>query len=344
MREDERQVLIALIELSEPVETENNTTYHFYPATLEQAAAYFGDLRGDWTLAYPSLVEQKALAFENGTYVLTEWGKTVARQERLDHPPIYYWYRAFFPAAARSRAYARFCEKLYGMNFYQAGFSDLDQVREIIKFGRLGPESRILELGCGLGGITEYLSDQTGARAWGVDYIPEAVDLARQRTHDKRDRLDFWHGNLDHLEKLDGQWDTLVSVDTLYMPNDLPQTLSAMRSLLRSGGQMLIFYSHFLFQPGESRDHLKPEGNALGAALAEMGFSYEAKDFSEATHHLMRRKHRLALEMQSEFEAENSQFLLDFILRESDGGESPFDPEMNIYSRYMYRVECQAVS
>ncbi len=39
--EPEIQLLIALIELSNPIETPNNNFYHFYPHSLEEAAAYF---------------------------------------------------------------------------------------------------------------------------------------------------------------------------------------------------------------------------------------------------------------------------------------------------------------
>ncbi len=40
MKEAERQVLIATIEMEEPIETDNNRGYQFYPKTLEEAASY----------------------------------------------------------------------------------------------------------------------------------------------------------------------------------------------------------------------------------------------------------------------------------------------------------------
>jgi SAM-dependent methyltransferase len=340
MIEAERQLLIALIEMEEPVETDNNRSYRFYPQTLDEAGTYFGVLREDWNGAYSSLVEQKLISPNGERYSLTEAGKKLARQQRQDHPPIYYWYRQFYPLAASSPAYARFCQKLYGANLYQAGFSDVEQIDSLLKIGNLKPRDRILDLGCGLGGVLEYLSDCSGAFGLGLDYAPEAVDFALWRTRNKRERLNFIQGNLDHLDSLPKKFDIMLSIDTLYMPNQLPETLRKMQALAAPGGQMLVFYSHFAFQPGEPRERLTPGGNALGQALAEVGLSYQTWDFSEATFYLMRRKHRLALEMTADFETEGSQVLLEFLLSESDAGDEPFDARTNPYSRYLYRIAC----
>ena len=337
MKEAERQVLIAFIELVEPIETENNHGYRFYPETLDDAAAYFGDLREDWCQAYSSLVEQGQLSFGGGEYHLTEAGKDQARRERLASPPIYYWYRKAYPIMARSRAYARFCEQLYGANFHQTGFSDLAQVEFLARVGNLGSHTRLLDLGCGLGDVIEYLSDHYGAQVWGLDYTPEALELALARTADRRDRIHFMQGNLDHLETAPKIFNTLLSIDTLYMPNDLEKTLTTMRGLLVEGGQMLLFYSYFAFRP-EDRVQLAPDQNPLGRALARLGWRYQTWDFSEATFVMMRRKRRLAVEMKAEFEAEGSQEMAEFVLTESDSGESPYDPASNVYSRYLYRV------
>jgi SAM-dependent methyltransferase len=339
MLEAERQVLIAYIELFEPVETENNHGYPFYPKTLEEAAAYFGKLREDWTDAYSRLVEQGCLTYFEGEYHLTETGKGLARRERLDCPPIYYWYRTLYPLMAHSRVYDRFCQLLYGASLHQAGFSDLAQIEFLMDQGKLGPETRILDLGCGLGDVVEYISDRCGAQAWGLDYSPEAVQLALARTDNRRDRLHFILGNLDHLEDVPKIFTTLLSIDTLYMPNQLAETLCKMRELLVSGGQMLVFYSCFAFQP-EERNQLAPDQNPLGQALEHLGLSYETWDFSEAMFYMMQRKHRLAVEMKAEFEAEGSLELVNFPLSESEAGEGPYDPSCSVYSRYLYRIVC----
>ncbi|MBN1963773.1 MAG: class I SAM-dependent methyltransferase, partial [Anaerolineae bacterium] len=58
-----------------------------------------------------------------------------------------------------------------------------------------GPASRVLDLGCGTGQITEAISDATGARVHGIDLEPAAIALALARAEAKRDRLTFSYQN-----------------------------------------------------------------------------------------------------------------------------------------------------
>ncbi len=304
--EAERQVLIACIELSEPIETPNNNFYAFYPKTIGEAASYFRGLRDDWSPAYAHLQEQGLLVCEGDEYHLTEQGLSAARRQRLDHPPIWYWYREFFPMAARSQVYRRFCEQLYGYNLYQAGFSDQQQIDHLIRVGEISAQSVVLDLGCGLGGVAEYISDQTGAFAAGLDYTPEAVRLAMERTRQKANRLNYVEGNLDHL--LEGwndhpqRFDTLISIDSIYMPNQLSDTLLKMKRLLTPDGQMLIYYSYFAFDPQEPRSVLTAVASPLAQVIQSLGWTFEVWDFTEEVFNLMRRKRKLAEEMKSEFE------------------------------------------
>jgi SAM-dependent methyltransferase len=335
LSEAERQVLIAIIELCEPVETPNNTHYTFYPKTLEEAASYFRSLRQDWAPAYASLSARGLLQPDQ---LLSPAGMALARQERRDHPPIWYWYREFYTITSRSQAYSRFCAALYGRDLCQTDFSDMAQVNSLIQTAGIKPGDRVLDLGCGKGLLAEYISDSTGARAWGVDYTPEAIQQALERTAAKRGQLDFQIGNFDHLDFPPGSFDVLVSIDTLYMPNDLPATLRALRNFLTPGGKLMAFYSAMLFDPALPRETLLPDGTDLARALQQVGLPYRAWDFSEPTFHLMRAKHRLAQTMRAEFEAEGTLFLYNHLMAEADGGTEPYDPRTANMTRYLYQV------
>ena len=61
----------------------------------------------------------------------------------------------------------------------------------------LQPGDQLLDLGCGAGLITEYISDQTGAHVTGLNYSAPAVDLANERTEEKRDRLSYITGDMN---------------------------------------------------------------------------------------------------------------------------------------------------
>ena len=126
----------------------------------------------------------------------------------------------------------------------------MKQIDEIISFLNLSDGCHCLDLGCGTGLVAEYISDQTGAKVYGVDYCPEAIDFASYHTKEKRSFLYFQEGNLDRLEFPDHSFDSIISIDTLYMPNDLVATIQRMIDLLKTGGRMGIFYTHSLWGGG----------------------------------------------------------------------------------------------
>ena len=333
--EAERQLLIALIELAEPIETPNNTHYTFYPKTLEEATHYFHSLRVDLNPAVYSLAARGLLEI-NGT--LTEAGRARARQERQDHPPIWYWYREYYTITSRSKTYSRFCETLYGRDLCQTDFSDMAQLDFLIQAARIRPGDHVLDLGCGAGHFAEYLADTTGARVWGVDYTPEAIEQALERTQTRRDRLDFQIGNFDHLHYPAGAFDVITSIDTLYMPADLAITLSRLIEMLAPGGRLLVYYMNMIFDPAQNRDVLTPEGSDLGRAARALGLHFRTWDFTEPTFQLMRRKYALANAMRAEFSAEGTLFLHEHLAAESLQGEEPFDPGSTHLSRYLYEI------
>jgi ubiquinone/menaquinone biosynthesis C-methylase UbiE len=338
LTEAEIQALIILIELEEPIETPNNSFYEFYPKSIEEAATYFRGLRLDWSEAYEKLCNEGLLVKKESGYSLSGQGILRARQLRYDRPPIYYWYREFFPAAAHSRAYAEFCERLYGKNLCQAGFSDMQQIDDMIGLLELTPDSRILDLGCGTGMLAEYISDTTGARLWGMDYCPEAVEIANARTETKQERLSYQVGNLDHLDYPEDFFDFVLSVDSLYMPNHLEETLHKMTRLLKPIGQMLVFYTQKIWGTGADRDKLLPEKTPLGEALHRIGLSFETRNYSRQTYQLMQQKRKIGEAMKPMFENEGNDLFYKFIFNESEGSLAPYNPDNCTFSRYLYSI------
>ena len=89
LTEAEIQLLIALIELEEPVETSNNNFYEFFPKSLEAAATYFREFREDWSRAYGTLSRKGLIASADDSQSLTESGKECARPLRQKRPPTF---------------------------------------------------------------------------------------------------------------------------------------------------------------------------------------------------------------------------------------------------------------
>jgi SAM-dependent methyltransferase len=336
--EAEIQVLIALLELERAGEPAD-------PEHLGQIT-YFRRYREDWSDALTDLVTRGLLAAHASAYALTGRGREVAGRLREARPPIYYWYVAYYEATRTSAVYAEFCERVFGRNFAQHGFSDMAQVEAMLKVLALAPGDRVLELGCGNGAMAETISDLTGARVTGIDYIPEAIRQARARARDRGALLDFYAGDIGHL--VDGEsrlpfrphsFDALIAVDTLYF-TDLPDTVRQMRALLAPGGQMALFYQHdsHLGGAGETFDPatLAPERTPLGEALLANGLRYEAHDFTQDSYRHAQLKKRVLEELRGAFAAEGNAFLFKSRYGEARGVIA--ECEAGTHARYLYHV------
>lgn len=336
--EAEKQVLIALIELSKPIETSNNSSYEFFPDTLEKATRYFRNYLEDWGKAYESLLK-KGLVLKNGDrFCLTNDGDNIAMQIREKYPPIYYWYREFYSVTKDSKAYAKFCEAVYSKNFSQHGFSNIRQLQKLLEVAGIEKKDIVLDLGCGNGLMAEYISDLTEAHVYGIDYIPEAIKQAQDRTVDKRHRLTFEEGCIGEKQFPSGFFNVIISIDSIFFGRNMVETLTQLKESLKPKGQMLIFYPEFRFDSNKSLEILKANNTELAKALDKCNLKYETWDFTLEHYKFMRLKHHVAQDLKSEFEAEGNQFLYKNLNDESIDDLMTFDSFKDFSTRYLYHI------
>jgi len=317
-REDEIQALIALIELSEPVETPNNNHYAFYPKDLAAARAYFHHNALDLEPAFESLAAKGMLA---SGCSLTPQGREAALALRRARPPIWYFYTSFYRAIAHSQAFGEYCRRVFGLNLGQHGFSDMQQIERALARLALKPAERLLDIGSGNGGIAEYISDRSGAHVTGIDYIPEAIEQACRRTAGKRERLGFEVCSIAELDRFGERFDAILSVDSIFFGESLEHTLAAMKARLAPGGRMAVFC-----------------GEDLAAPLAANGLAYTREDFSREHYEHLQRKHRVAQDLRAAFEAEGNGFIWQNLMTESIADERPYDPDRLPFGRYLYLI------
>jgi cyclopropane fatty-acyl-phospholipid synthase-like methyltransferase len=256
-----------------------------------------------------------------------------------EFPTMWDFYNNYYRTTRSSKAYAVFCERVFGANFAQHGFSDMRQLTSLVVMLHLQPGDRVLDLGCGNGAIAEYIADTTGAHVTGIDNIPEAIRQARERRRGKENRLAFNVMDMAALDYPPGSFDTLVSIDSLYF-SPIDETIRQMQRLLKPGSQMGIFYSHGVSpdNPIETfdLDSLHPDRTPLAAALRSCGLRYKAWDFTaeDYTHALLKKK--VAEDLRAEFEAEGNRFLYDNRHGEAVGVVRAIDT--NAHKRFMYHV------
>jgi ubiquinone/menaquinone biosynthesis C-methylase UbiE len=251
------------------------------------------------------------------------------------------FYNAFFTAVEHSQAHHIFCERVFGKDLGQHGFTNLEQLELLMQVTQLGPAQRALDLGCGNGLIAEYLSDCTGAHITGLDYIPQAIDQAQQRTASKSERLAFMVGDINQLELSKNVFDIVISIDTIYFSTDYAVTLRELKAALRPGGEIAIFYSYGreLWVPLEqfSKDTLPPDKTPLAEALRANDLSFCTWDLTHQDYQLAKLRKKVLTELKAQFEAEATLFIYENRLGDAEGVRQAIEEGLHV--RYLYHVQ-----
>ena len=253
------------------------------------------------------------------------------------------FYERFYAAVPPSPVHALFCQRAFGLDLGQHGFADLAQLDALLEATDLRAGQRVLDLGCGDGRISEYLSDRTGAHVTGLDYIPEAIRLARERTAAKADRLSFAVGDLNDLDLLACHFDVVLSIDTIYFSQDYARTIGQLAAALRPGGRMAFLYSCGWEppEPPEAFDiaTLAPDRMPLAEALRANRLSFQVQDWTEVDCSLARGRRRILEELGPQFRAEGLEFVYENRLGEAQGIAKGC--ELGLHRRYLVCSGCE---
>lgn len=250
------------------------------------------------------------------------------------------FYEKYYRAVATSKANTEYCQRLFGKDMQQHGFAEVSHIDALIKETGIGSADRVLDLGCGSGMISEYISDCTGARVTGIDYVPFAIQEALARTAAKRDRLQFEVMDIARLDFPPGSFDVVVAIDTLYFC-PLSESLPRMVKVLRPAGRMGIFYSQS-WQPWTpienfDKNSIHPDRTDLAVELHKLGLSYTYWDYTAADLDHARRKEQISEELRPRFEEEDLKFLYDSHFGEARGIQQAF--AAHAHARFLYLVQ-----
>jgi 2-polyprenyl-3-methyl-5-hydroxy-6-metoxy-1,4-benzoquinol methylase len=150
----------------------------------------------------------------------------------------------------------------------------------IVAGAKIGPGSRVLEIGCGTGLFTEHFAE-SGADIVAVDLSPELLDLARRRGLERR--VQFLERNFEDCDA-EGPFDAVIGNSVLHHL-DLDQAWRKIHSLLKPGGRISFAEPNMLnpqvyaerhfqrFFPYVSPDETAFVRWALARTLKDNGFS-----------------------------------------------------------------------
>ncbi|TAN19854.1 MAG: methyltransferase domain-containing protein [Actinomycetota bacterium] len=150
---------------------------------------------------------------------------------------------------------------------------DIDRMEiqdSLVKIARLvKPGSRVLDVGCSIGTLGEYLTNEKGCQVDGVDSSAEALEIARP--HYRNVRLaDLEQDSLTDLYST-RSFDFIVLADVLEHLRDPINTLNQARELLDTGGKIVVSIPNITYV-GISLEMLR--GN----------FEYRAQGLLDSTH------------------------------------------------------------
>jgi len=121
-----------------------------------------------------------------------------------------------------------------GMTWLHPG--GLPSTERMLNLLDLTAESRLLDLGCGVGSTTRYVARKYGCEAVGIDRDAEMIEQARRRSGEKRyARVHYQVMNGTAMEFADDSFDCVVLQSVACFNDKLPLLLEARRVLKPSG-------------------------------------------------------------------------------------------------------------
>ncbi len=258
-------------------------------------------------------------------------GKVIRSKQMSD------WYNKNLLRCAKSKAYTLFCEKVFGMNLYQFNVLDMDQLETLISTLSLNSKDSVLDLGCGLGKVTEYIQLKTGAKLTGIDFAEQLILWAKDNTEVNEDMLEFQVENINELVFPPSSFNAIYAIDTLYPTNvdDLGVTIAKLKAILKPNGQLGIFFAQII-ESKEQQHILEPNQTEMAQALKDNNLSYTVIDFTQNARAIWEREITIGNELREMFEKEGNLDLCEE--RIADGENCVYRIDNQLQNRYFYHV------
>lgn len=303
----------------------------------KQANQIFKDKLDESTfkrITIDNLIDRDLLEQNKDNFTLTKSGLISARLVRKEFLAELYSDRLI--RTCKSKTYSIIKKQVYGKDLCQLNMMTMSQLTKLIELLGLSSNDTVLDLGCGIGKIAEYLSDVTQASVIGVDIASGAIESALNRTQEKRHRIDFRVGDMDDLSLPPASVDCIIAIDTLYYVESLETTIKQMQLILKSNGQMGLFYSEICAQ-NESKTILQSNKTKLAVVLKQQGLKYQVFDLTESEHKLWNHLRQLYEDLKTQFQEEGNLDLWEKSYQETISMAKTYNEGR--CRRYLYHVK-----
>ena len=294
---------------------------------------WIGEFKEKWNDAFISLVRENILIITGDEYSFTDYGNIVKNQVDLETPFYKYEYDNYFQLEKRSRSHSIFCEEVYGLDLSQHGLINQSELSKLCQMIGISKPGKIVDIGCGNGKITEWISEHTKTPCTGIDISYQGIQTARERTWDNK-LLKFEVGNLNNMQ-LSEKYDCVLFLDTLYYANSIKDTICQALELLEEGGHIYAYFSQWIMDESY-KSNLDPDKTHLGNVLNELKLDYTFVNLSDSGKEHWKKKLEVLNILKDDFINEGSKDLWEYRHREAYRYANWGDEK---YSRYLYDIK-----
>lgn len=229
----------------------------------------------------------------------------------------------------KSVAFAKLNKLLCGINLLQLSMVTLDELKIIIS--NINPSDSVLDIGVGMGRVTEYLCAETGADFTGIDIDEGNLNIAKAVAHEK---LRFQTADMTNLPFAENTFDAVLLLDSLNFVKDRNAALDGIYKVIKNNGLLCICWSQPPQFPMEAVSH---EYSEVGIWANTRNLSYKAFDRTKEHEAYWKNYKTILSEMENEFKAEG---LIDFWKQTMISVESVEEiAKSNILARWVYIIE-----
>lgn len=245
---------------------------------------------------------------------------------------FYHEYESFYEMADKSEVFKEYCEKAFGADFSQDGFSDLQEIEFILNMVKLDNHSKVLDIGCGNAKMLKYVQEKTGAYISGFDYSTKAIETAKKNANE---RSSFQVGTIGEIEYAQEQFDLITSMDTIYFAKNMKKFVSQIYTWLKTGGSFICGY-----QEGDIKKKSADADNSiLAMALKANEINYEVFDYTKQTYDFLRKKKDVISKMRDNFEREGLSIWYKTVIDQTKCADVTFEEYIKENARYIYVIK-----